>query len=70
MEIKKDTKRYYTTYDRLQKGAVFKLDNGNDNIYMKVDEEQGVRLNHPEIVQFNQEDKVREIRAELHIMED
>lgn len=50
MEIKKDTKRYYTTYDRLQKGAVFKLDNGNDNIYMKVDEEQGVRLNHPEIV--------------------
>lgn len=70
MEIKKDTKRYCTTYDRLQKGAVFKLANVNDNIYMKVDEEQGVRLNSPEIVWFNQGDKVREIRAELHIMGD
>lgn len=70
MEIKKDTKRYYTTYDRLQEGTVFKLDSNNDHIYMKVDEEQGVCLNDPEIVWFNQGDKVREIKAELHLMED
>lgn len=70
MEIKKDTKRYYTTYDRLQEGTVFRLDSNNDHIYMKVDEEQGVCLNDPKIVWFNQEDKVREIKAELHLMED
>lgn len=70
MNIKKNTKRFYTTFEELREGAVFKIDDGNNNIFMKVDEEQGVCLNNPEVVWFNENDKVREIRAELQLMED
>lgn len=70
MNIKKTIGRFYTTYENLKEGAVFKIDGGNDNIFMKVDEEQGVCLNDPEIVLFNQDDKVREIKAELRLMEE
>ena len=70
MEIKRNTERFYTTFEELKEGAVFKIGNGNDNIFMKVDEEQAVCLNDPEIVLFNQDDKVREIKAELRLMEE
>lgn len=71
MNIKRTEKsRIYTTYDRLREGAVFKIDGGNDNIFMKVDDEQGVCLNDPDICWFNEDDKVREIKAELQLMED
>lgn len=70
MEIKRNKERVYTTYEKLKEGAVFKIDGGNDNIFMKVDEEQGVCLNDPDICWFDENDKVREIRAELRLMED
>lgn len=70
MNIKKNTERFYTTFEELKEGAVFKIDGDNDNIFMKVDEEQSVCLNDPEVVWFNEKDKVREIRAELRLMED
>lgn len=70
MEIKKTTERFYTTFEKLKEGAVFKIGRGNDNIFMKVDEEQGVCLNDPGIDHFDENDKVREIRAELQLMED
>lgn len=71
MNIKKAERTYYyTTYSKLQNGTVFKFTNGNDNIFMKIDEEQSVCLNDPEIVYFEQCDEVREIKAELQLMED
>lgn len=70
MEIKKSKEHFYTTYENLKEGAVFKIDGGNDNIFMKVDDEQGVCLNDPDICWFDENDKVREIRAELRLMED
>lgn len=70
MEIKRNKEHFYTTYEKLKEGTVFKIDGGNDNIFMKVDEEQGVCLNDPDICWFDENDKVREIRAELHLMED
>ncbi len=70
MEIKKSKERFYITYENLKEGAVFKIDGGNDNIFMKVDDEQGVCLNDPDICWFDENDKVREIRAELRLMED
>lgn len=70
MEIKKNAERFYTTYEKLKEGAVFKIDRGNDNIFMKVNDERGVCLNDSDICWFDENDKVREIRAELHVMED
>lgn len=70
MKIKKNKERFYTTFKELKEGAVFKINCGNDNIFMKVDDEQGVCLNDPDICWFDENDKVRKIRAELHIMED
>lgn len=70
MEIKKSKERFHTTFKKLKEGAVFKIDCGNDNIFMKVDDEQGVCLNDPEIVYFNEDDTVRELKAMLQIMED
>lgn len=70
MEIKRNTERFYTTFEELKEGAVFKISDENNNIFMKVDEEQGVCLNDPGIDYFDEKDKVREIRAELQLMED
>lgn len=70
MEIKKNKERFYTTYEKLREGVVFKIDDGSNNIFMKVNDEQGVCLNNPEIVHFYENDIVREIKAELHIIED
>lgn len=49
MEIKRSKERFYTIYKNLKEGAVFKNDGSNDNIFMKVDDEQGVCLNDPDI---------------------
>ena len=70
MEIKKSKERFYTTFKELKEGAVFKIGGGNDHIFMKVDNEQGVCLNDPDICWFDENDQVREIRAELRLMED
>lgn len=70
MEIKKNKERFYTTYEKLREGAVFKIEYGSNNIFMKINDEQGVCLNDPDICWFEKNDRVREIKAELHIMED
>lgn len=70
MVIKRNKERFYTTYEKLKEGAVFKIDGGNDSIFMKIDEEQGVCLNDPDICWFDENDRVREIKAELRLMED
>ena len=70
MEIKKSKERFYTTYEKLREGVVFKIDDGSNNIFMKVNDEQGVCLNNPEIVHFYENDIVREIKAELRLMGD
>ena len=70
MEIKKSKERFYTTYEKLREGVVFKIDDGSNNIFMKVNDEQGVCLNNPEIVHFYENDIVREIKAVLQIVED
>ena len=70
MEIKKSKQRFYTTYEKLREGAVFKIDDGSNNIFMKVNGEQGVCFNNPEIVHFYNNDIVREIKAVLQIVED
>lgn len=70
MEIKKAKERFYTTYEKLREGVVFKIDDGSNNIFMKVNDEQGVCLNNPEIVHFYENDIVREIKAELRLMGD
>lgn len=70
MEIKKSKERFYTTYEKLREGTVFKIDDGSNDTFMKVNDEQGVCLNDPEIVYFNRNDKVREIKAVLQIVED
>lgn len=70
MEIKKAKERFYTTYEKLREGAVFKIDDGKSNIFMKVDDEKGVCLNDPEIVYFYKTVAVREIKAVLQIIED
>ena len=69
MEIKKAKERFYTPYEKLREGAVFKIDDGKSSIFMKVDDEKGVCLNDPEIVYFYKDVLVREIKAELHIIE-
>lgn len=69
MEIKKSKERFYTPYEKLREGAVFKIDDGSNNIFMKVNDEQGVCLNNPEIVHFYENDIVREIKAVLQIIE-
>ena len=70
MEIKKNAERFYTTYEKLRKGVVFKIEYGSNNIFMKINDEQGVCLNDPDICQFEKNDRVREIKAVLQIMED
>ena len=70
MEIKKSKERFYTTYEKIREGAVFKIDDGSNNIFMKVNDEQGVCFNNPEIVHFYENDRVREIKAVLQIVED
>ena len=70
MEIKKNAERFYTTYEKLREGAVFKIEYGSNNIFMKINDEQGVCLNDPDICWFAKNDRVREIKSELHIMED
>ena len=70
MEIKKNAERFYTTYEKLRKGVVFKIEYGSNNIFMKINDEQGVCLNNPDICWFEKNDRVREIKAVLQIMED
>ena len=70
MEIKKNAERFYTTYEKLRKGVVFKIEYGSNNIFMKINDEQGVCFNNPEIVHFYENDIVREIKAVLQIVED
>lgn len=70
MEIKKNAERFYTTYEKLRKGVVFKIEYGSNNIFMKINDEQGVCLNDPDICWFEKNDRVREIKAVLQIMED
>lgn len=70
MEIKKNAERFYTTYEKLRKGVVFKIEYGSNNIFMKINDEQGVCLNDPDICWFEKNDRVREIKAELIIKED
>lgn len=69
MEIKKSKERFYTTYEKLREGVVFKIDDGKGSIFMKVDDEKGVCLNDPEIVYFYKDVAVREIKAVLQIVE-
>ena len=70
MEIKKSKERFYTTYEKLREGAVFKIDDSKGSVFMKVDDEKGVCLNDPEIVYFYKTVAVREIKAELRLMGD
>lgn len=70
MEIKKSKERFYTTYEKLREGAVFKIDDSKGSVFMKVDDEKGVCLNDPEIVYFHKTVAVREIKAVLQIVED
>ena len=70
MEIKKSKERFYTTYEKLREGVVFKIEYGSNNIFMKINDEQGVCLNDPDICWFEKNDRVREIKAVLQIMED
>ena len=70
MEIKKNAERFYTTYEKLRKGVVFKIEYGSNNIFMKINDEQGVCLNNPDICWFEKNDRVREIKAVLQLMED
>ena len=70
MEIKKAKERFYTPYEKLREGAVFKIEYGSNNIFMKINDEQGVCLNDPDICRFEKNDRVREIKAVLQIMED
>lgn len=70
MEIKKSKERFYIPYEKLREGAVFKIDDGSNNIFMKVNDEQGVCLNNPEIVHFYENDIVREIKTELRLIGD
>ena len=70
MEIKKNAERFYTTYEKLRKGVVFKIEYGSNNIFMKINDEQGVCLNDPDICWFEKNDRVREIKAVLQIVED
>ena len=70
MEIKKNAERFYTTYEKLRKGVVFKIEYGSNNIFMKINDEQGVCLNDPDICWFEKNDRVREIKAVLQIMGD
>ena len=70
MEIKKNKERFYTPYEKLREGAVFKIDDGKGSIFMKVDDEKGVCLNDPDICWFEKNDRVREIKAVLQIVED
>lgn len=70
MEFKKNAERFYTTYEKLRKGVVFKIEYGSNNIFMKINDEQGVCLNDPDICWFEKNDRVREIKAVLQIMED
>ena len=70
MDIKKNKERFYTTYEKLREGAVFKIEYGSNNIFMKINDEQGVCLNDPDICWFEKNDRVREIKAVLQIMED
>lgn len=69
MEIKKFREHIYTTYENLKEGEVFKIAEGS-KIFMKVNDEQGVCFNSPEIVHFHKNDRVREIKAVLQIVED
>lgn len=70
MEIKKSKERFYTTYEKLRKGVVFNLEYGSNNIFMKINDEQGVCLNDPNICWFEKNDRVREIKAVLQLIED
>lgn len=70
MEIKKNKERFYTTYEKLREGTVFKIEYGSNNIFMKINDEQGVCLNDPDICLFEKNDRVREIKAVLQIVED
>ena len=70
MEIKKNAERFYTTYEKLRKGVVFKIEYGSNNIFMKINDKQGVCLNNPDICWFEKNDRVREIKAVLQLMED
>lgn len=70
MEIKKFREHIYTTYGNLKKGTVFKLEYGSNNIFMKINDEQGVCFNDPDICWFEKNDRVREIKAELRLMGD
>lgn len=70
MEIKKNAERFYTTYEKLREGVVFKIEYGSNNIFMKINDKQGVCLNNPDICWFEKNDRVREIKAVLQIMED
>ena len=70
MDIKKNKERFYTTYEKLREGAVFKIEYGSNNIFMKINDEQGVCLNDPDICWFEKNDRVREIKAELRLMGD
>lgn len=69
MEIKKSKERFYTPYEKLREGAVFKIDDGKNEIFMKVDDEKGVCLNDPKIMYFYKDVLVREIKAVLQIIE-
>ena len=70
MEIKKAKERFYTTYEKLREGAVFKIEYGSNNIFMKINDEQGICFNDPDICWFEKNDRVREIKAVLQLMED
>lgn len=70
MKIKKNKECFYTTYEKLDEGAAFKIDDYENDIFMKVDDELGVCLNDTEIVYFDKNDAVKELKAVLQIMED
>lgn len=69
MEIKKFREHIYTTYENLKEGEVFKIAEGS-KIFMKVNDEQSVCFNSPEIVRFHKNYTVRKIKAVLQLMED
>lgn len=69
MEIKKFREHIYTTYENLKEGEVFKIAEGS-KIFMKVNDEQCVCFNSPEIVHFHKNYVVRKIKAVLQLMED
>ena len=69
MDIKKFREHIYTTYGNLKEGAVFKIEYGSINIFMKINDAQGVCLNDPDICWFEKNDRVREIQAVHQLME-